>query len=72
MKCPQMFMKWDSSEAKVSFEPMVCIQKECGQYDQTNQCCAPVALNQNLVAIGNTLGELVKVLGRIENQLYNK
>lgn len=64
MKCPLKFIGeygFGQVQEEHGFD---CHEEKCGQYDQANRCCAPVALNQILVAIGNTLGEIV-------NQLYN-
>ena len=72
MKCPLKTQANIYGERITITGSIDCIKEECGQFDQANQSCTPVALNQNLVTIGNTLGELVKVLGRIETQLYNK
>lgn len=67
MYCPILSTNHkDPNIIYVGGTPLIdCLKEECGQYDQANQCCAPVALNQTMVAIGNTLGEIV-------NQLYNK
>ena len=60
MKCPRLTSEyvWPSGGKEVELDE--CIKQECGLYDPANQCCAPVALNQIMVAIGNTLGELLK------------
>ena len=58
MKCPLMLKSWQGAPKKKMFQPLDCLQSGCGWYDQANNCCSVVALNQNLVAIGNVLGKL--------------
>ncbi len=64
MKCALIMSEWTSTPTSESFEPRECLKAECGQYDQVNECCAPVALNQTMVAIGNVLGALVIAINR--------
>ena len=62
MRCPLTLKANFYVESGIEVVGMDCLKEECGQYDEANNCCAPIALNQNLVAIGNVLGTVAKGL----------
>lgn len=57
MKCPILSTPPPRTAFTEHFADVDCLGAECGWYDQANGCCSTVALNQNLVAIGNLLGK---------------
>jgi len=58
MKCPLMGLgNWPTGH-KLEFVLADCLREKCAWWDPANGCCAPIALNQILVAIGNVLGRI--------------
>ena len=56
MKCPILIKVTKKWFRPPIYEPMECLKEECAWWDEAHECCATIALNQTMVAIGNVLG----------------
>ncbi len=58
MKCPSMFMSWQSDPGTKKFEPKDCLEGKCAQWDEKTGICSRVAEVRILTAIRDVLGRI--------------
>lgn len=51
MKCPLMFMSWQSKPKERSFQPVECLKGKCAWWDNGQPGCAILTIAQELATI---------------------